>query len=293
MKLAVLADIHGNLPALEAVSADIARWRPDIVAVGGDIVNRGPCSLACLRFVEQRRADNDWRVIRGNHEDYVISVAHDPGERQGIEGAIRRNVRWAADQLGPAVATLAALPDQISLVTPDGGEARIVHASMRHNRDNILATTPDDELRQQIAPPADLLVVGHTHRPLIRRIDATLVVNVGSVGMPFDGDTRACYGRMEWHGGEWRAEIVRITYDRERTDRDFVTSGYLDESGPVARLVYDEFRTAWPRIYTWVARYREPVLAGVLSVEESINQLLADCGDGPPPGWATPSMPFA
>lgn len=292
MKLAVLADIHGNRPALEAVAADIAAWRADVVVVGGDIVNRGPSSLECLRFVEERRADSAWQVIRGNHEDYVINVAHDPSDRPGVEGAIRRNVRWSAMQLSTAIAALEALPEQVSLATP-GGEARIVHASMRHNRDNILSTTTDEELRLQIAPPANLLVVGHTHRPLIRSIDTTLVVNVGSAGMPFDGDIRACYGRMEWHAGAWRAEIVRVPYDRERTDYDYFTSGFLEQSGPVARLVYDEFRTAWPRIYTWVTDYREPVLAGAISIEDSVSRLLAECNGGPPPGWSMPAMPFA
>jgi phosphoesterase, MJ0936 family len=293
MKIAVLADIHGNLPALAAVAADIAAWNPDAVVVGGDIVNRGPSSAACLRFVQERCADSGWRLIRGNHEDYVISVVHDPTDRPGIEGAIRRNVRWTADQLGAAAAELERLPEIISLHDPAGGEVRIVHASMRHNRDNVLATTPDDELREQIAPPCPLIVVGHTHRPLIRRIDSTLVVNVGSVGLPFDGDTRACYGRMEWRDGIWHAEIVRLPYDRERAEYDFIATGYLDTSGPVARLVYDEFRTGWPRIYTWVSRYREAVLAGELSVDESIDELLALCNGGPPPDWKQPAAPFS
>lgn len=277
MKLAVLADIHGNLAALQTVAEDIARWRPDAVAVAGDIVNRGPCSLACLRFVQARARDAGWRVIRGNHEGYVIRVAHDPDARPpGVEGAIRENVRWVRAQLGDAVAEIERLPERLSLAAPDGGEARVVHASMRHDRDNILIDTPDDLLRLQIAPAPPLFVVGHTHRPLVRRVDSTLVVNVGSAGLPFDGDVRACYGRMEWRAGRWEAHITRVPYDRDRAARDFATSGYLAGGGPISELVYEEFRTARPRILGLFERYHAAVVAGELSAADAVRAYLAE-----------------
>jgi predicted phosphodiesterase len=278
MKLAVLADIHGNLVALAAVADDIARWSPDRVVVAGDIVNRGPCSDSCLQFVLDRVAAEGWGVIRGNHEDYVINVARHPElEPPGLEGAVRENVRWTRRQLGEAVELLPRLPERVSLEGPDGGELRVVHASMRHNRDNILVDTPDDLLRLQIAPAPAALVVGHTHRPLVRTVDQTLVVNVGSVGLPFDGDERASYGRLEWREG-WAARIERVPYDRERAMRDFAASGYLDQSGPIAALVYDEFLTARPRLFTFVERFREPVLAGSLSPEQAVRAYLTELG---------------
>ncbi|MFO7167358.1 MAG: metallophosphoesterase family protein [Chloroflexota bacterium] len=276
MKLAVLADIHGNLAALTAVVADIAAWRPDAVVVAGDIVNRGPCSRACLERVLALARDAGWRLLRGNHEDYVLNVARHPElHPPGLEDAVRENVRWTWRQLGAATEALEQLPERVSLPAPDGSEVRVVHASMRHNRDNILADTPDEVLRQQIAPAPALFVVGHTHRPLIRRIDQTLVVNVGSVGLPFDGDVRAAYGRMEWRDGGWEAEIVRLPYDRAQTERDFAESGFLDASGPIAPLIYDEFLTARPRLFTFVERYREPVLAGAMTPEQAASEFLA------------------
>jgi predicted phosphodiesterase len=279
MKLAVLADIHGNYAALEAVADHIDRWQPDAVVVAGDIVNRGPRSRECLRFVRERAASAGWRLIRGNHEEYLIAVAGDPSDAPGIAGAVRENVRWSARQLGDDVAALAAMPEQASLAAPDGGEARVVHASMRHNRDNILAATPDDLLREQIAPAPPLICVGHTHKPLIRSIDASLVVNAGSVGLPFDGDVRASYAQLRWQVG-WQAAIVRVPYDRDQAERDYFETGFLHESGVVAKLIHDEFRTARSRLNHLIDRYKDAVLAGQLSAADAVRDYLARIAQG-------------
>ncbi len=273
-KLAVLSDIHGNFAALQAVADHIDRWSPDAVVVAGDIVNRGPRSRECLRFVLARAADSGWRLIRGNHEEYVLNVARDPGDCPGLDGAVRENVGWTAQQLGDELATIDDLPNQVSLRAPDGGEARVVHASMRHNRDNILPDTPDEILREQIAPAPPLICVGHTHRPLVRTIDATLVVNAGSAGLPFDHDVRASYAQLVWQAG-WQATIARVEYDREQTARDYITTGFMHDSGPIAALIYDEFRTAHPRLSRWIARYKDAVSAGQLTPAESVRDYLA------------------
>src|SRR3954464_7315918 len=77
-RLAVLSDIHGNFAALQAVADHIDQWKPDAVVVAGDIVNRGPRSRDCLTFVLERAARAGWQIIRGNHEEYVLSIALDP-----------------------------------------------------------------------------------------------------------------------------------------------------------------------------------------------------------------------
>ena len=75
MRIAVLSDIHGNLPALRTVIADIDAWSPDLVVVGGDIVNRGPRSGECLDVLVERQWADGWRLLRGNHEDFVLDCA--------------------------------------------------------------------------------------------------------------------------------------------------------------------------------------------------------------------------
>lgn len=278
-KLAVLSDIHGNFAALQAVADHIDHWEPDTVVVAGDIVNRGPRSRDCLRFVLARAAEMGWRIIYGNHEEYVLGVVRDPGVRPGLDGAVRENVGWTARQLGDDLTTIDGLPNQISLQAPYGGEVRVVHASMRHNRDNILPDTPDDILREQIAPAPPLICVGHTHRPLIRTIDATLVVNAGSAGLPFDGDVRASYAQLTWRAG-WQATIARVDYDRDQTKRDYDATGFMRDSGPIAALIYDEFLTAHPRLSRWIARYKDAVLAGELTAADSVRDYLALLASG-------------
>jgi predicted phosphodiesterase len=289
MRVAILADIHGNMAALEQVAEQVARSRPDLVLVAGDIVNRGPRSGECLRFVRERARDSSWQFIRGNHERYVIEV--DAGQRtyQGLDVAVRDSLRWTLADMGGSAAVVA-LPTLLRFGAPDGGEIRLVHASMRDDRDNILTTTSDEELRQKIAPAPALFCCGHTHRPLVRHIDRTLVVNAGSVGLPFDGDARASYAEATWarHAG-WAAQIVRVEYDRERTARDYETSGFLAESGAAAPIIYHEFRTARPCMSRWFARYEQAVLAGELSVEQSVARILAEVAEQPEHGAAAPA----
>ncbi|MCB0000669.1 MAG: metallophosphoesterase, partial [Anaerolineales bacterium] len=103
MKIAILSDIHGNLPALEAVADDIARWQPDQVIVNGDIVNRGPCSLDCLTFAQARAHDSAWHLLRGNHEDFVLGCGAPDSPRSGPNYDIIQFAHWAYEQLGSHV----------------------------------------------------------------------------------------------------------------------------------------------------------------------------------------------
>lgn len=273
MKLAVLSDIHGNLPALRSVADDIATWQPDEVVVAGDIVNRGPLPRQCLEYVLERQRRNGWHVLRGNHEEYVLNIIADPSPRAGAEEVVRANVRWTAAQVGD-VSSLAAMPTIVQLQAPDGGEIRVVHASMRYNRDNILVDTPDDLLRAQIDPAPPLFCCGHTHRPLVRQIDSTLVVNAGAVGLPFDGDIRASYARLSWIDSGWQAEIIRVPYDREQAARDYEL--FLAESGPIAPIVFAEFQTAHPRLSTWFRQYNDLLLAGALTPAQAVEAFLRE-----------------
>lgn len=288
MKIAVLSDIHGNLPALQAVVSHIDSWQPDLVVVSGDIVNRGPCSLTCLRLIRERQQADGWQLLRGNHEEYVIACSRPDALKSGPAYEVRRFAHWAYRQLNGDISELKAMSDQFQWTAPDGSEFRVVHASMRNNRDGIYRNTPDEELEKQIAPVPAVFVAGHTHRPLIRRLRDSIVVNVGAVGAPFDRDTRASYGQFTWGRQGWKAKIVRLKYDRQQTERDYVASGFLEQAGPLTQLMLVELRSASGLIYRWAEKYEAAVMAEAVSVEESVRELLAAVDVRPylgPPGW--------
>ena len=271
MKLAILSDIHANLAALEAVVEDIDRWQPDRVIVAGDVINRGPRPRACLDLILNRGRTHGWHCVLGNHEEYVLTHTAPDAPRSGRRFDLHRNSFWTYQQVQADLATIAAWPFQYSLWQGES-EVRSVHASMKGTRAGIYAETPEAELRDKIAPPPAVLIVGHTHKPLIRTLDQTLVINVGAVGLPFDGDARASYGRVTWQADQWRAEVIRVTYDCARADRDFEITGYLDEVGPLGYLIRNELQRAQSNLAEWAAAYEQAVLGGELTLAESVQR---------------------
>ncbi|MCB8925092.1 MAG: metallophosphoesterase family protein [Ardenticatenaceae bacterium] len=294
MKIAIISDIHGNIPALEAVTADIEKWQPDQVVVDGDIVNRGPLSRQALEWVLTRQKSEDWHLVKGNHEDYVLECATPNGQVDEPTYQVSQFAYWTYQQVIDYVPVIAKLPEQFSIFAPDGSELRVVHGSMRDNRDGVYPNTTDEELRQQIAPAPRIFVTGHTHRPLIREIDGTTVVNIGSVGASFDGNRALSYGRFTWTPeNEWSVEIVRLPYNFAQIEEDYQTSGFLTEAGPLAQLMLVELRRAGGLVYRWASRYQEAVLAGEISLEDSVRAVLGDEDLRPylgSPGWSAASV---
>ncbi len=283
MKIAVFADVHSNLDALETVLDHIDRWRPDRVLCAGDIINRGPKPRECTERVVTRALAEDWGMIYGNHERYVLKYGRGNLPDRGPEFEIIRHAKWTYDQLvGQAdpdnlVERLEALPFQWSMTDEAGNEFRMVHASMLGDRKGIFPDDSEESLREKIAPAPKVLVVGHTHRPLIRTVDDALVVNVGAVGAPFDRDSRAAYAQMTYEAGAWTAEIIRLDYDRERAIARFHESGYLEDSGDFARLILAEFREARSLIPGWYRAFEDRVLEGEITLKTSVDLYLEDC----------------
>ena len=277
MKLAVLSDIHANWPALAATMADVDAWRPDLVLVNGDVVNSGPSNVACWEAVRQRAAADGWVLLRGNHEEYVAEWLEYAGPRHGPAYDLIRLSEWTYRQLDdPAAAmAMAALPERWQWAAPDGSRLVAMHASPLGNRAGIYPFTSDDEARRKIVPGAAVFLTAHTHVPHQRLLDGTQVVNTGSIGLPGDGDGRASYGRVTWERRRgWRAEIVRVAYDRAAAERDFFTSGFLAEAGPEAEMALVEFRAARDARTRWRAIYGDSVRRGELTLGETIRLFL-------------------
>jgi diadenosine tetraphosphatase ApaH/serine/threonine PP2A family protein phosphatase len=203
--VALLYDIHGNLPALEAVLDDAARSGADRFVLGGDYTLFGAWPEETLDRLEALPAA-EW--IRGNGERWTAAPSEGP-DVEMIQAAIAVCVRALG---GERVSRLAELPEQTVL---DG--TRYCHGSPLSDVRSFLPepSEQDDELLAGVSEPR--LVVGHTHLPFTRvaRTGAHEVelVNPGSVGMPFDRDPRAAYALVSDTG---ELEQRRVGYDHAR-----------------------------------------------------------------------------
>ena len=99
MKIAALADIHGNYQALITVIHHVEAWNPDLVIVLGDIINRGPRSLDCLYLIQEKEKSNSWQVIKGNHEGYVLNFVNPKTPRSGPQFETRKIIYWTYSNL--------------------------------------------------------------------------------------------------------------------------------------------------------------------------------------------------
>lgn len=182
MRIAALYDIHGNLPALEAVLAEVRRASVDLVLVGGDVVP-GPMPREALALL--RALDTPTTFIQGNGESAVLAARG--GRISDVPEKARVPVQWTAEHFStPEASFIASWPATCRVDHPGLGRLLFCHATPRNNTEIFTARTADERLRPAFAGAgAAVVVCGHTHMPFDRRLDALRIVNAGSVGMPF------------------------------------------------------------------------------------------------------------
>jgi predicted phosphodiesterase len=195
--IALLYDVHGNLPALEAVIADAGEV--DEWVIGGDVALFGPWPAETVARLRELPAAH-W--LRGNGERWVAAPGQAPDDPV-VQGAIAAG----REALGPqVVAELGALPESISL--SEG--TRCWHGSPVSDVRSFLPEPADDEAELLAGVTDRRLIFGHTHLPFARHAGEVELVNPGSVGMPLDGDQRAAYALLDHDG---RVEHRRVAYD--------------------------------------------------------------------------------
>ena len=186
MRVAALYDIHGNLPALEAVLEAIARAKVDRVVVGGDLFP-GPMPLETLARLQA--LDMPVHFIRGNGDREVLAcmAGRETEWYRAAPDKWREPVRWTAQQLqGEHEQLLASWPATLRLEIGDLGPVLFCHATPRDDNEIFTRATPEQCLRPIFeGHDAALVVCGHTHMQFDRTIGTTRVVNAGSIGMPF------------------------------------------------------------------------------------------------------------
>lgn len=247
-RLAALADIHGNLPALKAVIADMQPFAVHQVVVAGDTVNWGPFSRETLEIVTQRR----WAVVRGNNEFYALDF-----------DTIRAPAHWSSFTLPPilreqlggyGIRLLACQPDSLSLRFPDAPPLRIVHGIPGDPWRAIFPQTAETVIATWLESVTESAVIcAHSHIPLERHVGRWHVFNPGSVGVPLDGERSASYMIIEGDEDGWKLlEHRRIHYDMQPIFAAFANMQFAERGGNVARLAIEEFRSARLRVYPYL-----------------------------------------
>jgi diadenosine tetraphosphatase ApaH/serine/threonine PP2A family protein phosphatase len=235
MRLAVLSDVHGNLLALEAVLADIeaqadssSPGEPEVYLVLGDMAAFCPWPSETLARLQELP---EVLFLQGNTDRYLITgrrpqapPVRAPEDWAAMPARLAErdaNFRWTVERLSyDDFQFLRDLPTMLELDVPGYGRVIAVHANFLDDETFLTPDASDEEMRDYFSGlDARLVLYGHTHRPVDRTVDGNgvsrRIVNVGSVGLPLDGDPRPAYALLDFEGGECAVTIRRVSYDRE------------------------------------------------------------------------------
>lgn len=250
-RLAILADIHGNLPALELVAADLARRDVDTVVVAGDAINWGPFSPQVTAFLRAR----GWPVVRGNNELYLLDHGTARAPASWAEFTLPP---WLLDQMGPDLTrVVAGWPDALQLRFRDAPPVYVCHGVPGDPFTAIMPNTPDETIAARLDGRAETTIIaGHSHLPLDRHVNGWHILNPGSVGVPLAGRLEATYMLADTTPDGWRATLVRLPLDMTPVLAAFARADFVARCGPIGRLVIEEFRTARLQVHPYL-RWKE------------------------------------
>jgi putative phosphoesterase len=223
MRILVVADIHGNRPALQAVEEP-----HDVCFCLGDLVDYGLEPAPCIDWVRKHAT----YAVRGNHDHAVAQNVVTSGRTgfkylAGVTRVLTRERLNVED-----LRFLADLP-VTQAVTLDGTRFLLVHATPRDPLDEYAFADVEFWSRRLQNVDADVICVGHTHQPYVLQVGDKLVINPGSVGQPRDGDPRAAYGVIE----DNRVDIKRVSYPIEETVHTIEESTLPDQAKAMLREV--------------------------------------------------------
>jgi putative phosphoesterase len=228
-RVAVITDVHANLPALEAVLDAIDRRGVDPVYCGGDLVGYGPHPNEVCALIEERGIP----TIYGNYDYAIARDLEDCGcayRDQHDRELGQLSVAWTLQQTNERSKDfMRGLPFDVRFEL-GSNRIRVVHGSPRKVNEYLFADKPARTFeRIAAAADCDALVFGHTHQPWIHGYGGVLFVNCGSVGKPKDGDSRAAFALLELDGDRVVAEIERVDYDAEAVGRELAEAGLPGE----------------------------------------------------------------
>ncbi|MEL7120586.1 MAG: metallophosphoesterase family protein [Bacteroidota bacterium] len=253
MKIALLSDIHANLPALEAVLADIDERNPDQIYCLGDLVSYAPQPNEVVELIRQRKIP----TIAGNHDEFIGLSPHGPKLHPIEEGVSNGTISKAyTNQIlsFESRTFLKQLPRHFKLDFQFNEEAfsfLMVHGSPRKINEYIFEDHEEEDLLSMMQnEKASILAFGHTHKPFHRILKDEKenyhhAINLGSVGKPKDDDNRACYVMLEItdqtsmkRPDGLKVEFIRVPYDIEKVATQIENSPLPDVYADMLRKGY-------------------------------------------------------
>lgn len=212
MKLALIADVHSNLQALEAVMSRIDELAPDALLCAGDIVGYGARPNECCRTV-QERAD---LTVYGNHE-----VAALTGDTIWMNPHAAKAALWTCKNMNQASRGFLSQLGLEGRMQCGGRTLAMYHGSVGSALEYVFESDVRKELLERA--DCDILVLGHTHIPFVRKLEGGIAVNPGSVGQPRDHDPRASFATLDTDTLE--CVIERVAYDTYAAWKDILDAG--------------------------------------------------------------------
>lgn len=244
MRIAALYDIHGNLPAFEAVMAEVRASKVDLILIGGDLLP-GPMPRQCLDMAHALGIPTDFIIGNGDRE----TVAANRGTMSStIPEVFREAMRWNGAQLTPAdESAIESWPLTVRTKVDGIGEVLFCHATPRNDVEIFLKTTAEETLRPIFDPlGVQIVVCGHTHMQFDRMVGNTRIVNAGSIGMPFQD--AGAYWAVIGPGVELRRTAYDLTSAAARVrataypQAEYAANGIVNPPSEQATL--EQFRNA-------------------------------------------------
>lgn len=235
MRIAIIADTHGNLISLDAVLAEIARDAIEQIVCLGDVCGLGSQPRETLDRLRALACP----VVVGNADEFLLdNTVLDPDRHPQADGTLLRMhemERWCAEQLTPADRDyIRTFQPTVEIPLGDDRSLLCYHGSPRSCSEEIRASTPDAELAEKLGARRALVMAGgHTHEQFVRRLDQSIVVNPGSVGLPYEtvlgGEPRnppwAEYAVLAVEGERLTVDLRRVPVDIQAIRRALFSSG--------------------------------------------------------------------
>ncbi|PJI09014.1 MULTISPECIES: metallophosphoesterase family protein [Clostridium] len=239
MKIAVLSDIHGNLTALNAVLKDIKKLGINKFIIAGDHIIDCPNPNEVLEKIKTL----DAYIIKGNREEYLLDYykgKHDEWNKYKQMGAILYTYNIISED---NMKYIDGLPEQLRISLPQMDDIRVVHGSPYRINEELFPDKHLERLEKTLKNLKEqVLICGHTHYAWSKEINNKLIVNPGSVGVPFNENKSAEYAVLTWSGAKWKVSHHQVKYDLKELQQLFLENKLFEKCQAWSRLTLQSIK---------------------------------------------------